>query len=238
MRQRVEAAVELAWDGVYRRIVYQFCTMHAQSTEEDPVSTTTSRPTIATREQWRAKRVELLAKEKELSRVRDELSRERRELPWVPVEEEYVFQTTEGDRTLAELFGTRSQLLVYHFMYGPDWDAGCPSCSFWMDSFDGTAVHLANRDVELTVVSLAPLDVLQTYRERMGWSFRWVSSAGSRFNHDYGVSFTEDERRDGAEYTPRSCRSRTTSCRASAPLRRTPREPSTTYPRTRAGSTC
>ena len=91
------------------------------------MSTTTSRPTIATREQWRAKRVELLAKEKELSRVRDELTRERRELPWVPVEEEYVFQTTGGDRTLAELFGTRSQLLVYHFMYGPDWDAGCPS---------------------------------------------------------------------------------------------------------------
>lgn len=164
------------------------------------MSTTTSRPTIATREQWRAKRVELLAKEKELSRVRDELTRERRELPWVPVEEEYVFQTTGGDRTLAELFGTRSQLLVYHFMYGPDWDAGCPSCSFWMDSFDGTAVHLANRDVELVVVSRAPLDVLQAYRERMGWSFRWVSSVGSRFNHDYGVSFTEDERRDGAEY--------------------------------------
>ena len=164
------------------------------------MSTTTSRPTIATREQWRAKRVELLAKEKELSRVRDELSRERRELPWVAVEEEYVFQTTEGDRTLAELFGTRSQLLVYHFMYGPDWDAGCPSCSFWMDSFDGTAVHLANRDVELVVVSRAPLDVLQAYRKRMDWSFRWVSSAGSRFNHDYRVSFTDDERRDGAEY--------------------------------------
>jgi predicted dithiol-disulfide oxidoreductase (DUF899 family) len=161
---------------------------------------TATRPVIATREQWRAKRVELLAKEKALSHVRDELSRERRELPWVPVEEEYVFQTTEGDRTLPELFGLRTQLLVYHFMFGPDWDEGCPSCSFWMDSFDGTQVHLAHRDVELVVVSRAPLERLQAYRERMGWEFRWVSSVGTRFNFDYGVSFTEDERRDGAEY--------------------------------------
>jgi len=163
------------------------------------MSTATS-PAIATREQWRAKRVELLAKEKDLSRIRDELSRERRALPWVPVDEEYVFQTTDGDRTLAELFGPRDQLLVYHFMFGPDWDEGCPSCSFWMDGFDGTQVHLAHRDVELVVVSRAPLDRLQAYRERMGWGFRWVSSLGNRFNFDYGVSFGEDERRDGAEY--------------------------------------
>ena len=161
---------------------------------------TATGPVIATPEQWRAKRVELLAKEKDLSRVRDALSRERRELPWVPVEEEYVFQTTDGDRTLSELFGPRSQLLLYHFMFGPDWDEGCPSCSFWMDSFDGTQVHLAHRDVELVVVSRAPLERLQAYRGRMGWGFRWVSSLGNRFNFDYGVSFTEDERRDGAEY--------------------------------------
>ena len=140
---------------------------------------TATRPVIATPEQWRAKRVELLAKEKGLSRIRDELSRERRELPWVPVEEEYVFQTAEGDRTLSELFGPRSQLLVYHFMFGPDWDEGCPSCSFWMDGFDGTQVHLAHRDVELVVVSRAPLDRLQAYRERMGWGFRWVSALGN-----------------------------------------------------------
>jgi predicted dithiol-disulfide oxidoreductase (DUF899 family) len=118
----------------------------------------------------------------------------------VPVEEDYVFQTTEGDRTLSQLFGERSQLVVYHFMFGPDWEEGCPSCSFWMDCLDGTPVHLAHRDVEFAVVSRAPLDRLQEYRQRMGWRFRWVSSLGNRFNFDYGVSFGDDQRRDGAEY--------------------------------------
>lgn len=156
--------------------------------------------TVGTRAEWRAKRVELLAREKDLSRLRDELSAARRELPWVPVEEDYVFQTTEGDRTLSELFGDRSQLLVYHFMFGPDWDEGCPSCSFWMDCLDGTPVHLAHRDVAFVAVSRAPLDRLQAYRRRMGWRFPWVSSLGNRFNFDYGVSFTDEQRRDGADY--------------------------------------
>jgi len=158
------------------------------------------RPAVATREEWRSRRLALLAKEKRLSRLRDELSRERRELPWVRVDEEYVFDTPDGERSLPEIFGSRSQLLVYHFMFGPDWTEGCPSCSFWMDSFDGVAVHLANRDVELVAVSRAPQERLDAYKRRMGWRFRWVSSLGNRFNFDFGVSFTEEQRQEGAEY--------------------------------------
>jgi predicted dithiol-disulfide oxidoreductase (DUF899 family) len=135
------------------------------------------RPVVGTREEWRSGRLALLAKEKRLSRLRDELSRERRELPWVCVDEEYVFDTPDGPRSLSELFGSKSQLLVYHFMFGPDWTEGCPSCSFWIDGFDGMAVHLAHRDVELVAVSRAPRERLEAYKARMGWRIPWVSSS-------------------------------------------------------------
>ena len=161
---------------------------------------TMARPAVATREEWQARRLALLAREKELSRLRDEISRDRRALPWVPVEEEYVFDTPEGPRSLAELFGSRSQLLVYHLMFGPDWTEGCTSCSFWIDGFDGVAVHLAHRDVELVAVSRAPLDQLEADKRRMGWRIRWVSSLGNRFNFDFGVSFTQEQQQRGADY--------------------------------------
>lgn len=157
-------------------------------------------PEIATREEWRTRRLALLAKEKELSRLRDELSRERRELPWVRVDQEYVFDTVGGPRTLAELFGSKRQLLVYHFMFGTDWTEGCPICSYWIDSFDGVAIHMAHRDVELVAVSRAPLERLQDYRTRMGWGIPWVSSLGNSFNFDFGVSFSEEQQAHGAEY--------------------------------------
>jgi predicted dithiol-disulfide oxidoreductase (DUF899 family) len=144
-------------------------------------------PTIATKEQWHRARLDLLSAEKALTRQRDALSRQRRALPWVPVDADYRFDTVDGTRTLEELFATRSQLLVYHFMFGVDWDQGCPSCSFWADNFDGIGIHLAQRDVTFVAVSRAPLDRLLAYRERMGWSFAWVSDEGA-FNIDFGVS--------------------------------------------------
>lgn len=150
-----------------------------------------------TREEWRAARLDLLAKEKELTQQRDELSRLRRELPWVRVDKEYVFEGEDGPVTLPALFSGRGQLVVYHFMYGPDWTEGCPSCSFWADSFDGIVVHLAHRDTTLVCVSRAPISELLAYRKRMGWHFTWVSSLDNDFNFDYGVSFTEDR---GGEY--------------------------------------
>jgi predicted dithiol-disulfide oxidoreductase (DUF899 family) len=156
--------------------------------------------TIGTHEEWLQARRALLAREKELTRLSDELARERRELPWVAVEKEYVFDTADGPRTLAQLFGGRSQLLVYHFMFGPDWDAGCPGCSFLADEVDGGAVHLAANGVTLVFVSRAPLARLDAYKARMGWSIPWVSSFGSDFNFDLGVSFTEAQREQGAEY--------------------------------------
>jgi predicted dithiol-disulfide oxidoreductase (DUF899 family) len=150
-----------------------------------------------TREEWLAARVRLLADEKELTRRSDELARRRQELPWVPVEKEYRFETDDGHASLAELFQGRSQLLVYHFMFGPDFKAGCPSCSSIADSFDGFAVHLAHHDVMLWAVSRAPLAKLQAYRQRMGWTFPWASSHGVDFNFDFNVSFTEEQQRDG-----------------------------------------
>ena len=140
-------------------------------------------------EEWLEQRKELLAKEKEFTRLRDELSRQRRELPWERVEQEYVFTGPHGKETLADLFDGRTQLVVYHFMFGPEDDAGCKSCSFWADNFDPIVVHLNARDVTLVAVSRAPYDRLAEYRERMGWSFRWLSSAETEFNFDYGVSF-------------------------------------------------
>jgi predicted dithiol-disulfide oxidoreductase (DUF899 family) len=146
-----------------------------------------------TREEWLAAREELLEREKELTRLSDELARQRRELPWVPVEKEYTFETDEGTKTLAELFDGRSQLLVYHFMFGPEYRAGCPVCSSGADTFDGAVPHLKARDVRFLCVSRAPLDRLQAYERRMGWTFPWVSSQGSDFNFDFDVSHTEEE---------------------------------------------
>jgi predicted dithiol-disulfide oxidoreductase (DUF899 family) len=152
---------------------------------------------IVSPDEWLQARKAHLAKEKEFTRARDALSRERRELPWVKVEKAYLFDTPEGKKKLDDLFEGRSQLIVYHFMFGPDWEQGCKSCSFLADHFDSAAVHLAQRDVTLAVVSRAPLAEIEAFRRRMGWRFRWVSSHGSDFNHDYHVSFTPDEMAKG-----------------------------------------
>jgi predicted dithiol-disulfide oxidoreductase (DUF899 family) len=151
-----------------------------------------------TREEWLAARLELLRAEKELTRRSDELARRRQELPWVRIGKEYRFETDAGSASLADLFRGRSQLLVYHFMFGPDYTAGCPSCSAIADGFNGFAVHLANHDVMLWAVSRAPLAKLQAYQRRMGWTFPWASSLGSDFNADFNVYFTEkQQQRDG-----------------------------------------
>ena len=160
--------------------------------------------TTGTREQWLAARLALLKEEKELTQRSDELARRRQELPWVRIDEEYRFETDEGKATLADLFRGRSQLLIYHFMFGPDYTAGCPSCSSIADGFDGFAVHLANHDVTLSAASRAPLAKLQGYKRRMGWSFPWASSFGSDFNADFSVGFTEEQQRGGSiEYNYR-----------------------------------
>jgi predicted dithiol-disulfide oxidoreductase (DUF899 family) len=146
-------------------------------------------PDIVSREQWIEARRALLRKEKAFTRERDRLSAERRALPMVLVDKEYRFRTQSGDESLAGLFGPHGQLVVYHFMFGADWPEGCPSCSFWADNFDGIDVHLAARDTAFAAVSIAPLEKLFAYRDRMGWSFEWVSSSGSDFNIDFGVTF-------------------------------------------------
>ena len=157
-----------------------------------------------TRDQWLAARLELLAQEKELTRRSDELAQRRQELPWVRVEKTYRFDTDDGSATLADLFGGRSQLLVYHFMFGPDYTAGCPSCSSIADGFNGVAVHLAHHDVALWAVSRAPLVKLQAFKRRMGWMFPWASSHDSDFNVDYNVQFTAAQQREGGiEYNYR-----------------------------------
>ena len=156
---------------------------------------------VGTREEWLAARKELLAREKEHTRRGDELARERRELPWVRVEKEYTFDTDDGTRTLAQLFGGRSQLLVYHFMFGPEFEAGCPSCSSIADGFNGLDVHVANRaDARLICVSRAPLEKLQAFKRRMGWTFPWASSLRSDFNYDYTASIRPEQLREGGEY--------------------------------------
>jgi len=147
---------------------------------------------IVSHDAWIAARQRFLLKEKEFTRLRDELSRERRELPWERVDKEYVFESTNGRETLADLFGEHSQLIVYHFMYGPDWEIGCRSCSFWADNFNNIVPHLAARDASLVAVSLAPLQKLQAQARRFGWTFKWVSSHGSDFNFDYHVSFSPE----------------------------------------------
>ncbi len=152
------------------------------------------------REGWIAARKEHLAREKEFTRLRDELSGSRRRLPWVKVDKSYVFEGPDGTQTLADLFAGRSQLIVYHFMFGPDWQEGCPSCSYLADHFDGAIVHLNHRDVTMVLVSRAPVARLEGYRRRMGWNFKWLSALGSDFNHDYGVSFTEADLETGEVY--------------------------------------
>ena len=152
---------------------------------------------IVSKEEWLVARKELLAREKESTRLRDQLSAERRKLPWVKVESAYLFDTPKGQESLSDLFEGRSQLIIYHFMYGPDWAEGCPSCSFWADNFNGINIHLNHRDINLVVVSRARLETLEAYKRRMNWSFRWVSSFGSDFNRDYNVSFTPEEAEKG-----------------------------------------
>jgi predicted dithiol-disulfide oxidoreductase (DUF899 family) len=161
------------------------------------MNTTMAMHRIGTREEWLAERLDLLKAEKELTRRSDELARRRQELPWVRVDKEYRFETENGGTTLAGLFQGRSQLLVYHFMFGPEYAAGCPSCSSIADGFNGIAVHLANHDVMLWAVSLAPLAKLQAYKRRLGWTFPWASSLSSDFNFDFNVSITEEQQRQG-----------------------------------------
>jgi predicted dithiol-disulfide oxidoreductase (DUF899 family) len=153
---------------------------------------------IVSPDQWASARRRLLAKEKEFLRLRDQLSSERRELPWVRVDKKYVFEGSAGNETLADLFAGRSQLIVYHFMFAPEWEAGCKSCSFWADNFNGVIPHLNQRDVSLAAISRAPLRKLQAFAARMGWTFKWVSAANSDFNYDYHVSFKPEVVAQGA----------------------------------------
>jgi predicted dithiol-disulfide oxidoreductase (DUF899 family) len=157
-----------------------------------------TRHTTGTREEWLAARLKLLEAEKQLTRRSDELAQQRQELPWVRISKDYRFETEEGHASLADLFKGRAQLLVYHFMFGPDYKSGCPSCSAIADGFNGFAVHLANHDVTLLAVSRAPLAKLQVYKRRMGWTFPWASSFGSDFNSDFEVSVTEEQQRMGS----------------------------------------
>jgi len=158
------------------------------------------KPNVASHEEWLAARKEFLIKEKEFSRLRDELSRQRRALPWEKVEKQYVFEGPNGNISLSDLFEKRSQLIVYHFMLGPGWKEGCPSCSFLGDHFDGSTIHLANRDVAFAVVSRATYPEIDAFKKRMGWRFKWVSSFANDFNYDYHVSFSAEERAKGKVY--------------------------------------
>jgi predicted dithiol-disulfide oxidoreductase (DUF899 family) len=159
---------------------------------------------IGTREEWLAARLDLLGAEKELTRLNDALAQRRQQLPWVRIDKDYRFDTENGSASLADLFKGRSQLLVYHFMFGPDYTAGCPSCSSIADGFNGVTVHLENHDVAFTAISRAPLAKLQAFKKRMGWSFDWASSGGSDFNSDFSVWFSEQQQRDGTiEYNYR-----------------------------------
>lgn len=154
-------------------------------------------PRVVSQAEWLAARKELLKKEKELTRQKDALSAERRELPWVRVEKEYAFDGPTGKKTLGDLFAGRSQLIIYHFMFGPEWQEGCPSCSFNMDHTDGAIVHLGQRDVSFAAISRAPIAKIETFKKRMGWRFNWVSSYQNDFNRDYHVSFTKEEMAKG-----------------------------------------
>src|SRR5512136_313070 len=155
---------------------------------------------VVSREQWLAARTAFLAKEKEFTRLRDELNRQRRDLPWVKVEKPYLFDGPNGKEALADLFEGRSQLVVYHFMFSPEWDEGCKHCSFWADHYDPTRIHLNHRDVTLVVVSRAPLAKIKAFKKRMGWGFKWVSSLHNDFNFDFHVSFTPEDIKSGEAF--------------------------------------
>ncbi len=157
-------------------------------------------PTIGTRDEWLEARAKLLDREKDLNRQRDELAQQRRQLPWVRIDKDYGFEGPDVERTLRDLFDGHTQLLVYHFMFAPNWDEGCPICSLWADGFNDTPVHLAHRDVSFVCVSRAPYSKLAAYKARMGWTFPWFSSASSDFNFDFGVSFTPNQREHGGDY--------------------------------------
>jgi predicted dithiol-disulfide oxidoreductase (DUF899 family) len=148
---------------------------------------------IVSKDEWLAARKILLQEEKDFTRLRDQLSRKRRQLPWLKVDTDYIFEDPNGKLSLGDLFEDKNQLIIYHFMYGPDWEEGCPSCSFWADNFNGIEIHLRHRNANMVVVSRASLAQLQAYRKRMGWDFKWVSSLGNNFNYDYHVSFTAAE---------------------------------------------
>jgi predicted dithiol-disulfide oxidoreductase (DUF899 family) len=155
---------------------------------------------IVSQNQWLEARKRLLIREKEFTRFRDKLSQQRRELPWVKVEKNYVFDGPGGKETLSDLFEGKSQLVVYHFMYAPDWEEGCPSCSFWADNFNGIGVHLNHRDVTMVAISRAPLEKLEAFKRRMGWNFKWLSSGSDDFNYDYHVSFAAETPEKELEY--------------------------------------
>ncbi|MHB8573415.1 MAG: DUF899 domain-containing protein [Candidatus Dormibacteria bacterium] len=155
-----------------------------------------SHPVVSS-EEWMAERIALLKREKEFTRLRDELTAARRALPWTEIQDSYVFEGPEGEVSLGQLFEGHSQLIVYHFMFDPTWDEGCPNCSFWADHFDGVSIHLPHRDVTLVAISRAPYAKLRAFRERMGWGFRWVSSHGSDFNYDFHASFTPEQIQTG-----------------------------------------
>lgn len=152
--------------------------------------------TVVTQEDWLAARKALLVKEKKFTRLRDQLSQERRELPWVKVEKDYVFDGADGKKNLSELFNGQSQLMVYHFMLGPDWEEGCKSCSFWADNFEGIDIHLQHRDISFLAISRAEIEKIEAFKKRMGWTFNWVSSFNNDFNYDFQVSFTTDQKRN------------------------------------------
>jgi predicted dithiol-disulfide oxidoreductase (DUF899 family) len=166
------------------------------ATQHSPIQN----PRVVPHEQWITERVAFMAKEKELTRLRDELSRQRRELPWEKVEKSYVFDGPSGKETLAQLFGDRNQLVIYHLMFDPTWDEACKSCSFWADNFNGTDIHLKHRDISFLAISRAPLPKLEAYKKRMGWSFKWVSSGGSDFNYDFQVSHNPEAAKSGTAY--------------------------------------
>jgi len=168
-------------------------TMNLSSVNPATMNSKREQPPVVSSAEWLAARKELLRKEKELTRLRDEISRQRRALPWERVEKKYIFDGPRGKETLSDLFGGRSQLMIYHFMFGPGWKEGCPSCSFLADTFDGAAVHLAHRDVTFMAISRATLPEIEAFKKRMGWQFKWVSSFGSDFNHDYQASFSPQE---------------------------------------------
>jgi predicted dithiol-disulfide oxidoreductase (DUF899 family) len=176
---------------------------HPPNPKEDCMATQIAplqSPRVVSHEHWLSARIAFMAKEKEFTRLRDELSRQRRELPWEEVTKSYVFDGPRGKETLADLFQSRSQLVVYHLMFHPAWEEACASCSFWADNFDGIDIHLAHRDITFLAISRAPLPKLDAYRERMGWRFKWVSAGESPFNFDFGVSFDPEEAKRGEAY--------------------------------------